>query len=108
LARRAVVRPVGPRLCLCPRRAPQDGLPHAERCGGPSGRSASEPLTWEELWAVGRYDLGLSETEFWELTPYELSLLLDRREEAERRRDARIAVAVCHLLRPYLRAGVRI
>jgi len=34
--------------------------------------------------------------------------LLDRREEAERRHDARIAIAVCHLLRPYLRASVRI
>jgi hypothetical protein len=30
------------------------------------------------LWAIGRYDLRLSEAEFWALTPCEFQLLLDR------------------------------
>jgi hypothetical protein len=35
-------------------------------------------VTWDVLWAYGRYDLGLSESEFWRLTPREFGLLADR------------------------------
>ena len=57
---------------------------------------------------MGRYDLGLDEEAFWDLTPRAFALLLDRHEEAERRADARMAIAVFHLLGPHLRPGARI
>lgn len=50
-------------------------------------------MTWETLWAYGRYDLGLSEAEFWSLTPREFSLLADRDVLHVRWHDMRSALA---------------
>jgi len=38
-------------------------------------------LTWEKLWAVGRYDLRLSEEEFWHMVPRQYSALLKRHHQ---------------------------
>lgn len=40
-------------------------------------------VDWHQLWAIGRYDLGLSDEEFWRLTPAQFAALCDRME-AER------------------------
>lgn len=40
-------------------------------------------MTWDDLWAVARYDLGISEQEFWALTPRQFNLLVERHEEAQ-------------------------
>lgn len=45
--------------------------------------AAVERTDWHALWAVGRYDLRLSEDEFWSLTPAMLDALMVRLE-AER------------------------
>lgn len=45
--------------------------------------AAVERTDWHALWAVGRYDLRLSEEEFWSLTPAMLDALMSRLE-AER------------------------
>ncbi|SEB40655.1 hypothetical protein [Terriglobus roseus] len=39
------------------------------------------------MWAQGRYDLGLSEDEFWRLTPKQFHLLYDRHREAMLHRE---------------------
>ena len=44
------------------------------------------------MWAFGRYDLRLSEEEFWALTPREFVLLADRARAEVRWRDYRAAV----------------
>lgn len=35
-------------------------------------------MTWEELWSIGRIDLGLTSKEFWGLTPRQFFLLAGR------------------------------
>ena len=54
------------------------------------------------MWAVGRYDLGLTEEEFWGLTPRQYRALLDRHEEAQEWQDYRagvIAATVVNMLK---------
>ncbi len=53
--------------------APEDGEPPA----------TPQRVDWHQLWAIGRYDLGLSDDEFWRLTPAQFAALCDRME-AER------------------------
>jgi hypothetical protein len=53
------------------------------------------------LWASGRYDLGLSDAQFWELTLREHIALMGRRRAAETEQDRRAAlvaavIANCH------------
>jgi hypothetical protein len=50
-------------------------------------------VTWELLWAFGRYDLRLSEEQFWALTPREYALLADRCEARTKWEDMRAALA---------------
>jgi hypothetical protein len=52
------------------------GIPPGKR----GQRKPSEPLDWLTLWAVGRYDLRLSEADFWKLTFKKLDALLKRRQ----------------------------
>ena len=63
---------------------------------GKGGRGAVpfgvEPPTLDDLWAYGRYDLRLSEHEFWGMTPAQLDLL-SRRHVAEVERGMEQAVA---------------
>ena len=54
-------------------------------------------MTWLGLWSGARYDLGLSEAEFWRLTLRELMALFDRHAEAEHRADVRATAAVAEL-----------
>lgn len=49
-------------------------------------RSAdAKPLEWRETWALGRFDLGLSEDEFWHLSPGLFDALWTRFELAHER-----------------------
>ena len=48
-----------------------------------------EGFNWLALWSVGRYDLLLSEQEFWRLTPRLLYGLMKRWELEQERRDFR-------------------
>lgn len=50
-------------------------------------------MTWELLWAFGRYDLRLSEEQFWALTPLEYHLLAERCEAGVKWQDMRAALA---------------
>lgn len=56
-------------------------------------------MTWEDLWAYGRYDLRLSEEAFWALTPREFQLLARRADVAVQWEDLR------HALAPYTTAA---
>lgn len=47
---------------------------------------------WERLWAFGRYDLGLSEVDFWALTPREFILIAERARARIRWSDYRAAI----------------
>lgn len=45
----------------------------------------AKPLEWRETWALGRFDLGLSEDEFWHLSPGLFDALWHRVELAHER-----------------------
>lgn len=45
----------------------------------------AKPLDWADTWALGRFDLGLSEDEFWHLSPGLFDALWRRLEEAGER-----------------------
>ena len=60
------------------------------------------------MWAVGRYDLRLPEGAFWRTTPREFHALLERRNDATLRADWRVAVAVIHLLSPWMTKGTKV
>lgn len=51
------------------------------------GKRKPPPLTWDTAWAIGRFDLGLSEEEFWSLSPKKFFLLLDRLQRREREHE---------------------
>ena len=57
------------------------------------------------MWAVGRYDLGLTEKEWGRLLPWELGELLKRKRAAEDAQDMRAAAVICWLLAPWMREG---
>jgi len=61
-------------------------------------------MTWTELWAFGRYDLGLSEEEFWSLTLREYSALADRFKDAQKWLDYRTAL-ICSTIYNMLRGS---
>ena len=50
------------------------------------------------MWAVGRYDLGLTEEEFWHLTPRQFAALMERHEEAQEWEDYRAGVVACTIV----------
>lgn len=54
-------------------------------------------MTIESLWAFGRYDLGLTDADFWALTPRQYAELMERRREDLHRQDLRIGV-LCALV----------
>jgi hypothetical protein len=58
----------------------------------PCGPSA-HAINWGELWAYARVDLGLSASEFWRWTLYELDLLSVRHRRLQEREDRRSAMA---------------
>lgn len=58
--------------------------PPKERDKPAQGESA-KPLDWADTWAIGRFDLGLSEGEFWHLSPGLFDALWARFEEADER-----------------------
>lgn len=45
--------------------------------------SSGDPFNWLTIWAVGRYDLGIGELEFWQLTLEEFEALRARDRAAE-------------------------
>lgn len=59
--------------------------PPKERAQGAQAQS-DKPLDWFDTWAIGRFDLGLSEAEFWHLSPGLFDALWKRFEEADERR----------------------
>jgi hypothetical protein len=44
-------------------------------------------LTWETLWAVGRYDLRLTDEEFWHMVPRQFDALVRRDRERQLREE---------------------
>ena len=56
------------------------------------------PTDWLTAWAFGRYDLGLTEEEFWSLTPREFVALKERHEEAQEWEDYRAGVVACTIV----------
>ena len=73
----------------------------APKRAGAGGSAGNEP-GWRELWAVARYDLGLSDREFGELTSVEFEALLDRRTEERNRAQLNagiVAAAICNAFR---------
>lgn len=84
----------------------QDGDPDLQRpgigiYGGHAGANRkpyeggsaeqSEEALWLGLWSVARYDLGLSEQEFWALSPKKYDALLRRRKSALERNEVMLA-----------------
>lgn len=57
-------------------------LPETE---APMRGEAVTRIDWHDLWGVGRFDLGLTETEFWELSPGQLHALVKRLDAAVER-----------------------
>ena len=51
-------------------------------------------MTWETLWSVGRFDLRLTEEEFWGLVPRQFVALMERRHQAVLRHEF-TAGAIC-------------
>lgn len=60
--------------------APAGGAEKAQERPGDA-----KPLEWRETWALGRYDIGLSEDEFWHLSPGLFDALWHRVELAHER-----------------------
>lgn len=58
--------------------------PPKERELGAQAKS-DKPLDWFDTWAIGRFDLGLPEAEFWHLSPGLFDALWKRFEEADER-----------------------
>ncbi|MCB9172357.1 MAG: phage tail assembly chaperone [Ardenticatenales bacterium] len=54
-------------------------------------------MTWLGLWSGARYDLGLSDEEFWSLTLRELMALFDRHAAAEERANVRATAATAEV-----------
>jgi len=54
-------------------------------------------LTWETLWAVGRYDLRLTDEEFWHMVPRQFSALLRRKHDAHLRQEYGAAI-ICQTI----------
>lgn len=53
------------------------------KAGGSKRRSpfAVEPPGIDDIYAFGRYELGLSENEFWDMCPLQFNLLVKRHNE---------------------------
>lgn len=68
-----------------------DGQAGEKPSGGGQGELSEQEL-WEHLWAVARYDLRISEAEFWKLTPRALEALLARNKEALYREQTLLAI----------------
>lgn len=60
--------------------APPDGAQGAQE-----RPAEAKPLDWAETWALGRFDLGLAEEEFWHLSPGLFDALWKRFEQAHER-----------------------
>jgi hypothetical protein len=52
---------------------------------------------WFEVWAIARYDLGISEEEFWELSTDQFNALLKRHNLKQEREDSQIAM-ICAVI----------
>lgn len=66
--------------------------PDAERDEDEGEPGEESRITWLRLWSVGRVDLGLSEDEFWGLTPLEFDTLLKRNNLKLEREDFRAGI----------------
>lgn len=73
----------------------------------PFSRGEGRKLDWQTLWAVARYDLRLSEEEFWRLIPVQFDALYRRHLEERRWANYRagiiastIANIFCKLSKP--------
>lgn len=67
-----------------------------------SFRKSAKPLKadtpdWLKLWAIGRYDLRLSEEEFWDLSWEQLEALIERHSNSVEREDYHAAL-ICAVL----------
>jgi hypothetical protein len=57
------------------------------------------------LWAIGRYDLGLSEEDFWELTFCKFHALCKRKQIDDKLLDFRSGVIACTIANVHRKAG---
>lgn len=55
------------------------------------------------MWAIGRFDLGLSEDEIWRTSIAEFNALRERQLKHERRQDYRTLLICCTLINTILR-----
>lgn len=65
--------------------------------GRSPARSALYPDEELELWAFARYDLGLSDEEFWDLSVEQFNALIERHITEQENRDLRAAQICCVL-----------
>jgi hypothetical protein len=49
-------------------------------------------MDWLTLWSIGVYDFGLTDEQFWELTPAQFSALSERYDQDNMRLDFRAAI----------------
>ena len=54
-------------------------------------------MTWETLWAVGRYDLRLTDEEFWHLVPRQFAALVQRQRDHQVRQEFGAAI-ICQTI----------
>jgi hypothetical protein len=69
-----------------------DGQPRDPEADALKDAPRTTPLTWTELEALGRVELGLSESDFWQLTLRQFAAMMARVWERERRADLRIGI----------------
>ena len=60
-------------------------------------RLRADTPEWLEVWAIARYDLGLTEDEFWNLSIDEFNALLKRHNLKQEREDSRAAM-ICTVI----------
>jgi len=59
------------------------------------------------VWAIGRFDLGLSEEELWNLTLPEFNALLERKRERDERADLRAGTVAAVIANAFRSKGTR-
>ena len=62
-------------------------------------------MTWQKLWAIGRFDLHLTEADLWQLTFREFSALVSRSQEVEQAREYNANYRVATILATIVNAA---
>lgn len=64
-------------------------------------------MDWSHIWSVARYDLGMSDDEFWRMTPREFGAVVKRRVFDIERQDYRAALICATLVNINRKKGSR-